>query len=423
MHQEYQKSKQKIQKMNIKTLSFGCRLNALECEKIANMLSNLMDNVIVVNTCSVTAEAERQCAQMVRKLSRENQNALIFVTGCGATRNPKLFESVSNSIVIDNATKMNLSSYIDGAAVAGFDLSSSEINLFKDNESKLSKKFVQVQNGCNHDCTYCVTRLLRGKNVSFPYKDILADVKSAIVNGFYEIVLTGVDTASYVLRENNRAVLLSDICQRLLTDVPQIKHLRLSSIDPASPEVPKIMNLMRLDACFMPHLHLSMQSGSDTILRAMHRRHDSKKLMELVDMADGKISFSADIICGFPGETEELFKETVEMVRKMGLIHVHAFPFSPRPGTVAATMPNQIPRNISKERVKIITEIANENRQEFMKKQIGKVVSVLVEENNIGRTPDDINIKIGGKKISNKTICDVKITGIDKDGFIGSQIK
>ena len=423
MHQEYQKSKQKIQKMNIKTLSFGCRLNALECEKIASMLSKVSDNIIVMNTCSVTAEAERQCAQMLRKLSRENPKALIFVTGCGATRNPTLFESVPNAIVIDNAVKMDLSSYVDGAAVAGFDLSSSEINLFKDNESKLSKKFVQVQNGCNHDCTYCVTRLLRGKNVSFPYKDILADVKSAVANSFYEIVLTGVDTASYVCHENNRPVLLSDICQRLLTDVPQIKHLRLSSIDPASPEVPKIMNLMRLDARFMPHLHLSMQSGSDTILRAMHRRHNSKKLLELVDMAKGKISFSADIICGFPGETEELFKETVEMVRKMGLIHVHAFPFSPRPGTVAATMSNQVPRNISKERVKIITEIANENRQEFMKKQIGKVVSVLVEENNIGRTPDDINIKIGGKKISNKTICDVKITGIDKDGFIGSQIK
>lgn len=423
MHQEYQKSKQKIQKMNIKTLSFGCRLNALECEKIASMLSKVSDNIIVMNTCSVTGEAERQCAQMLRKLSRENPKALIFVTGCGATRNPKLFESVSNSIVIDNATKMDLSSYIDGAAVAGFDLSSSEINLFKDNESKLSKKFIQVQNGCNHDCTYCVTRLLRGKSVSFPYKEILADVKSAVAKGFYEIVLTGVDTASYVCIENNRPVLLADICQRLLTDVGEIKHLRLSSIDPASPEVPKIMGLMQKDARFMPHLHLSMQSGSDTVLRAMHRRHDSKKLMELVDMADGKISFSADIICGFPGETQELFKETVEMVRKMGLIHVHAFPFSPRPGTVAATMPNQIPRNISKERVKIITEIANENRQEFMKKQIGKVVSVLVEENNIGRTPDDINIKIGGKKISNKTICDVKITGIDKDSFIGSQIK
>ena len=291
MHQEYQKSKQKIQKMNIKTLSFGCRLNALECEKIANMLSDITDNVIVVNTCSVTGEAERQCAQMVRKLSRENPGALIFVTGCGATRNPKLFESVPNSIVIDNADKMKLSSYIDGAAIADFDLSTSKINLFKDNESKLSKKFVQVQNGCNHDCTYCVTRLLRGKNISFPYKDILADVKSAVANGFYEIVLTGVDTASYVLRENNRPVLLSDVCQRLLTDVPQIKHLRLSSIDPASPEVPKIMNLMRMDSRFMPHLHLSMQSGSDKILHAMRRRHDSKKLLELVKLAAGQISF------------------------------------------------------------------------------------------------------------------------------------
>ena len=181
--------------MNIKTLSFGCRLNALECEKIASMLSKVSDNIIVMNTCSVTGEAERQCAQMLRKLSRENPKALIFVTGCGATRNPTLFESVPNAIVIDNATKMDLSSYIDGAAVAGFDLSSSEINLFKDNESKLSKKFVQVQNGCNHDCTYCVTRLLRGKSVSFPYKEILADVKSAVAKGFYEIVLTGVDTA------------------------------------------------------------------------------------------------------------------------------------------------------------------------------------------------------------------------------------
>ena len=409
--------------MNIKTLSFGCRLNALECEKIASMLSKVSDNIIVMNTCSVTGEAERQCAQMLRKLSRENPKALIFVTGCGATRNPTLFESVPNAIVIDNAVKMDLSSYIDGAAVAGFDLSSSEINLFKDNESKLSKKFVQVQNGCNHDCTYCVTRLLRGKSVSFPYKEILADVKSAVAKGFYEIVLTGVDTASYVCIENNRPVLLADICQRLLMDVGEIKHLRLSSIDPASPEVPKIMNLMRLDARFMPHLHLSMQSGSDTVLRAMHRRHDSKKLMELVGVADGKISFSADIICGFPGETQELFKETVEMVRKMGLIHVHAFPFSPRPQTVAATMPNQIPHNIAKERVKIISKIAEKNRLEFMKKQIGKTTSVLIEENNIGRTPDDIDVILDGGKIPNKTICDVELTGIKDEAFTGKFVK
>ena len=408
-----------MQKMNIKTLSFGCRLNALECEKISQMLSDIIDTAIVVNTCSVTAEAERQCAQTLRRLSRENPNAIIFVTGCGATRNRALFESVPHALVIDNADKMKLSSYIDAMKSANFDVSCPKIDVFKDNESKLSKKFVQVQNGCNHDCTYCVTRLLRGPNVSFPYDEILADVKKAIKNGFYEIVLTGVDTASYVRIENNQPILLADICKKLLSDVPEIKHLRLSSIDPASPEVPKIIAMMMENSRFMPHLHLSMQSGSDTVLSAMCRRHNVKKLMELVKLSGGKISFSADIICGFPGETAELFKETVETVRKMGLIHVHAFPYSPRPGTVAATMPNQVPRNISKERVKIIDEIANENRKDFMKKQIGKTVSVLVEENNIGRTPDDINIKIGGTTIPNKTICDVKIIDVDEDMFIG----
>ena len=406
--------------MNIKTLSFGCRLNALECEKISQMLSGIVDCAFVVNTCSVTAEAERQCAQTVRRLSRENPNAIIFVTGCGATRNRALFESVPHAFVIDNADKMKLASYVNALRGLDFKVSCSRIESFKDGETKLSKKFVQVQNGCNHDCTYCVTRLLRGPNVSFPYNEILADVRQAIQDGFYEIVLTGVDTASYVRIEDGKPILLADICARLLKDVPEIKHLRLSSIDPASPEVPKIIDLMGKDSRFMPHLHLSMQSGSDTILHAMRRRHDSKKLMELVSLADGKVSFSADIICGFPGETEELFNETVDMVRKMGLIHVHAFPYSPRPDTVAATMPNQINRSVSKERVKIIDKIANENRQKFMTRQIGKTVSVLVEENNIGRTPDDIDIKIEGKTIPNKTICDVKIIGVQDGGFVGN---
>ncbi|MBQ6011933.1 MAG: MiaB/RimO family radical SAM methylthiotransferase [Alphaproteobacteria bacterium] len=405
--------------MNIKTLSFGCRLNALECEKISQMLSGIVDCAFVVNTCSVTAEAERQCAQTVRRLSRENPNAIIFVTGCGATRNRALFESVPHAFVIDNADKMKLASYVNALRGLDFKVSCSRIESFKDGETKLSKKFVQVQNGCNHDCTYCVTRLLRGPNVSFPYNEILADVRQAIQDGFYEIVLTGVDTASYVRIEEGKPILLADICARLLKDVPEIKHLRLSSIDPASPEVPKIIDLMGKDSRFMPHLHLSMQSGSDTILRAMRRRHNAKKLMELVSLADGKVSFSADIICGFPGENDELFNETVDMVRKMGLIHVHAFPYSPRPDTVAATMPNQINRSVSKERVKIIDKIANENRQKFMARQIGKTVSVLVEENNTGRTPDDIDIKIGGKKIPNKTICDVKIIGIHDGCFVG----
>ena len=405
--------------MNIKTLSFGCRLNALECDKISNMLSKIIDNVILVNTCSVTGEAERQCAQTVRKLSRENPNAVIFVTGCGATRNPQLFSGISRVLVIDNKDKMNLQAYIAVLKNANFDICCPQIDVFKDVESKLSKQFIQVQNGCNHDCTYCVTRLLRGPNVSFPYEEILTDVKHAVQNGFYEIVLTGVDTASYVRTENNKPFLLSDLCARLLMDVPEMKHLRLSSIDPASPEVPKIIDLMKRDNRFMPHLHLSMQSGSDTILRAMRRRHNSKKLLELVKLSKDFVSFSADIICGFPGETDELFNETVQIVRDMNLIHVHAFPYSPRPNTVAADMPNQVPRQISKARVKIINDIANKNRMACMQKQIGKTVSVLVEENNIGRTPDDIDIKIIDKTIPNKTICDVKITEIKDNMLIG----
>ncbi len=296
--------------MNIKILSFGCRLNALECEKITKMLSGVINTAILVNTCAVTGEAERQSAQTVRKLSRENPNVMIFVTGCGATRNPKLFAKIPHVFVIDNQNKMNLASYVNAIKRAGDEICNPKIEFFKNTDGRLSKQFIQVQNGCDHDCTYCVTRLLRGKSVSFSYDEILSDAKNAVANGFYEVVLTGVDTASFVLMQNNKPFLLADLCEKLLNDVPEIKHLRLSSIDPASPEVAKIIGLMKREPRFMPHLHLSMQSGSDSILKSMHRRHNTEMLRNLVKLADNKISFSADIICGFPGETEDLLNET-----------------------------------------------------------------------------------------------------------------
>lgn len=409
--------------MNIKTLSFGCRLNALESEKIAKRLGDVIDTAILVNTCSVTGEAERQSAQTVRKLSRENPNVVIFVTGCGATRNPALFAKIPRVIVIDNTDKMDIKKYIDALKTVDFSISCPKIDVFRNAETPLSKKFVQIQNGCNHDCSYCVTRLLRGPNISFLYQDILNDVKSATKDGFFEIVLTGVDTASYATIKNDKSFMLSDVCVALLDDVPEIKRLRLSSIDPASPQVPKIIDLMKKNSRFMPHLHLSMQSGTDTILLGMRRRHNAQKLQDIIKMADGKISFSADIICGFPGETEVLFKETLGLIDELKLINVHAFPFSPRPNTLAATMPNQIPHDIAKKRVKIISEMVQKNRLDFMKNQIGKIVSVLVEENNTGRTPDDLDVKIYGEIIPNKTICDVKLTGINGDKFTGVFIK
>ncbi len=411
--------------MNIKTLSFGCRLNALESEKIAKMLGGVIDTAILVNTCSVTGEAERQSAQTVRKLSRENPNVAIFVTGCGATRNPALFAKIPRTIVIDNANKMDVEQYINALKTAEFNISCPKIESFRNAESQLSKKFIQIQNGCNHDCSYCVTRLLRGASMSFSYDEILNEVKSATKNGFFEIVLTGVDTASYVQIENEKTLMLSDICALLLRDVPEMRHLRLSSIDPASPQIFKIIDLMKQNPRFMPHLHLSMQSGSNTILCAMRRRHNAQKLRDIIKIAntDFQISFSADIICGFPGETEDLFKETLNLIDELKLISVHAFPFSPRPNTLAATMSNQVPHDIAKKRVKIISDIVCKNRLDFMKQQIGKIVSVLVEENNTGRTPDDIDVKIGGKTITNKTICDVKLTGINGNKFTGIFVK
>lgn len=406
-------------KNDIKTLSFGCRLNALECEKIKNMLETHGICGVVVNTCSVTGEAERQCGQAVRKIARENPGATIFVTGCGATRNPELFQKIPGTVIISNEQKMNPSAYL--GAVADCTRGNSFAGNF-DSNTELSKKFVQVQNGCNHDCTYCVTRLLRGPAVSFEYDDILADVCRATQNGFDEIVLTGVDAASYVRVYDGRPFLLNDLCRRLLDEVPAMRRLRLSSVDPAVPIIRDIIEMMKTDSRFMPHLHLSMQSGSDTILRAMRRRHTADTVRELVKLADGRVSFGWDIICGFPGETEELFNETLSLVRELKPIRVHAFPYSPRPGTVAAEMPGQIARSESKRRVKIITDATAENMRKFMAGMVGTRTSVLVESNNMARTPDDIPVKIAGAVIPERTICDVKITGIEADHLTGTHI-
>lgn len=410
------------EKNNIMTLSFGCRLNAMECERIKDMLAPHDIAAVIVNTCAVTAEAERQCGQAVRKIARENLGAVIFVTGCAATRNPKLFEKIPGAIVIPNEKKMDLKAYLDETQQKNRGNLQPEIIGKFDTENKLSKQFVQIQNGCNHDCTYCITRLLRGPAVSFEYDEILKNVRIATENGFGEIVLTGVDAASYVRVYDGRPFLISDLCRRLLADVPRLQRLRLSSVDPAVPAIHDIIEMMKQNDRFMPHLHLSMQSGSDTILHAMRRRHTADTVRELVKLADGKVSFGWDIICSFPGETDELFNETLDLAHELKPIRIHAFPFSPRPGTVAAEMPNQVPRNIARARVHEITEIANENMRRFMQQQVGNVSRVLVESNNIARTPDDTPVKIVGAPIPPRTICNVKITGVDDLMFVGSKI-
>ncbi len=406
---------EKNNKSNIKTLSLGCRLNALEAEKIKNMLAGMLHSAIVVNTCAVTGEAERQSGQSVRKLARQNPDSPVFVTGCAATRNPELFYQIPNALVVANHDKMNPSAYMNALAVAPCNFNTQKELVFHHNSPIMSKQFIQVQNGCNHSCTYCVTRLLRGTAVSFPYSDILNDVRDAITNGFNEIVLTGVDTASYA----HNGMLISDVCKKLLQDVPEIRRLRISSFDPASPEIFKIIDLIHNDARMMPHMHLSMQSGADDILRAMHRRHSAETIRRIVQYAGADVTFSWDIICGFPGETDELFNQTLDLINAVRPIKIHAFPFSPRPGTAAFDMPNRVPRQKAKERVHQISSVAEKYRLDFMKSNIGKTVSVLAEENNTARTPHDIDVFIRGGRIPARTICDVKLVEIQDDRYIG----
>lgn len=393
----------------------GCRLNALESEKIQEMLSRVLNAAIVVNTCAVTAEAERQSGQTIRRIARENPNAPIFVTGCAATRNPDLFSTVPNALVVANRDKMQLDAYLRALANAPCHFDNPRVATFAHGNAPMSKQFIQVQNGCNHACAYCITRALRGPSVSFDYNDIFADARAAVQNGYSEIVLTGVDTASYA----RDGMLISDVCARLLDDVPEIRRLRLSSMDPASPQIFKLIDLMHANPRMMPHLHLSMQSGCDAILQSMRRRHNADLVQKIVTAGGEDITFSWDIICGFPGETDEYFAQTMGLVQTARPIKIHAFPFSPRPGTPAATMPGQVDRRISKERVKIITRAADANRAKFMSRQIGKTVQVLVENQNIARDSHDIDVKITGTPIPERTVCDIVLTGIDSDAFIG----
>ena len=409
-------------KSNIHTISFGCRLNALESEKIQNMLVTHIDTAIVVNTCAVTAEAERQSGQSVRKIARENPCAPIFVTGCAATRNPQPFQELPNVITIANHDKLRLEAYIDAIENTPCNIKTPHIAKFYRTDTKLSKSFIQIQNGCNHSCAYCITRVLRGPSVSFPYNQILADVQNALNDGFYEIVLTGIDIASYISKDNNGIILLSDLCRKLLRDAPEIQRLRLSSVDPAVPDIKNIIDMILHEPRMMPHMHFSMQSGSDKILKSMGRRHNAQTVRELVLRSNNKITFSWDIICGFPGEDDTLFYETLDLIEETKPIKIHAFPFSPRPSTPAADMPNQINRAISKKRVKLISDAANKNRTKFMRSQIGNIVQVLVEENNIARCPHDITVKIDGKLIKPKTICNVKLNDIENDYFLGNVV-
>jgi threonylcarbamoyladenosine tRNA methylthiotransferase MtaB len=376
--------------VNIDVVTFGCRLNIAESEVIKREAALAgIDNAVVINTCAVTSEAVRQARQNIRRIKRENPDARIIVTGCAAQAEPATFAAMPEvDRVLGNEEKLNPAVWQSNERVAVGDIMAAKrlTQHAVDHIDGHTRAFVQVQNGCDHRCTFCIIPFGRGNSRSLPVDDVVAQARRLTGNGYREIVLTGVDITSYGA-DLAGAPKLGTLVKRLLKNVPEIARLRLSSID--SVEVDHdLLDALANEPRLMPHLHLSLQAGDDIILKRMKRRHsraDAIAFCDDVRRLRPDVVFGADIIAGFPTETEDMFRRSLDLVDECGLTQLHVFPFSPRPGTPAARMP-QLDRAIIKERAQRLRGKGEAALRAFLDVQIGARRQVLTERGGIGRT-------------------------------------
>ena len=369
-------------------VTFGCRLNAFESQVIRDHAASL-DNAIIFNTCAVTAEAERQARQAIRRARRARPDAQIIVTGCAAQANTAAFAAMPEvDRVLGNSEKLRADSYKDGARIqVGDIMQAREIagHLIEGFEGR-ARAFVQVQQGCDHRCTFCIIPFGRGNSRSVPVGDIVAQTRRLVENGYREIVLTGVDITSYGANLPGRPG-LGQMARRLLKLVPELPRLRISSIDCIEIDA-DLMNLIADEPRLMPHLHLSLQSGDDMILKRMKRRHgraDAIAVCRAIRNARPDIVLGADLIAGFPTETDANFQRSLDLIDECGLTWLHVFPYSPRPGTPAARMP-AVPKSLRRERAKRLRDAGAAAVEAFLDARIGRDADVLVESDGIGRT-------------------------------------
>ncbi len=408
----------------IKLITFGCRLNTYESEVMKKHAKDAgIENAIIVNTCAVTGEAERQARQAIRKARRENPDARIIVTGCAAQTNPDGFLDMPEvDQLIGNDLKLNPEPWrapkTERAQINDImevkEIASHLIQGFEDR----ARAFVQVQNGCDHRCTFCIIPYGRGNSRSVPMGEIVEQVKVLVDGGYNEIVLTGVDITSYG-EDLPAKPKLGQMVRRLLNVVPDIKRLRLSSLDPSEID-DDLWDLIANDKRMMPHLHLSMQAGDDMILKRMARRHLRQDIIDVCAKARAlrpDMVFGADIIAGFPTETDEMFENTFELVKECGLVFLHVFPYSARKGTPAAKMP-QVRGDIRKARAKRLRELGEANLQSHLQSLVGKTIPVLVESNNKGRTEYFSEVLLSDD-LPQGEIVEVEITGVEGSCLVG----
>ena len=398
--------------MSVDVVTFGCRLNIAESEAIRRSAAGTRDATVVVNTCAVTAEAVRQARQSIRRLKRERPDARIVVTGCAAQVEPDMFVAMPEvTRVLGNTEKLDPRAWADDSRVAVGDIMAvtRPVGHAIDHLEGHTRAFLQVQNGCDHRCTFCVIPFGRGNSRSLPVDEAVARARVLVARGYREIVLTGVDITSYASGD----VRLGALVKRILEDIPELARLRLSSIDSVEADR-DLLDALASEPRLMPHLHLSLQSGDDLILKRMKRRHtraDVVAFCNKVRRLRPDVAFGADLIAGFPTETEDMFARSLELVDACGLTQLHVFPFSPRPGTPAARMP-QVARDKIKERARRLREKGEAALRAHLEAQVGARRAVLAERGGVGHTEQFTCVKLAGP-ITPGTLLDLTMTGHD----------
>ncbi|MBS0234359.1 MAG: tRNA (N(6)-L-threonylcarbamoyladenosine(37)-C(2))-methylthiotransferase MtaB [Proteobacteria bacterium] len=410
-------------------ITLGCRLNTYESEVMRRHAREAgLDHAIIVNTCAVTGEAVRQAAQTVRRLRREQPDARIIVTGCAAQIEPERFAEMPEvDHVVGNAEKMKAETFAalsiaDGERVQVNDIMGVRETALHmiDGFGSRTRAYVQIQNGCDHRCTFCIIPYGRGPSRSVAAGEIVAQVRTLVERGYAEIVLTGVDITSYG-RDLPGVASLGKLVRQVLKHIPELKRLRLSSIDQVEADE-DLMIALRDEERLMPHLHLSLQAGDDLTLKRMKRRHlraDAIAFCETARRLRPDIVFGADMIAGFPTETDEMFENSYKIVEECGLTYLHVFPFSSRRGTPAARMP-QVHGTLIKERAARLRKKGTEVLSSYLNSQRDRLVDVLVEGDGKGRTPQFAEVLLDGMhQVEAGAIVRTQIMRVDADRLVG----
>jgi len=407
-------------------VTFGCRLNTYESEVMKTHAQNAgLEDAIIFNTCAVTKEAERQARQAIRKAKRNNPNAKIIVTGCSAQIDPQTYAQMDEvDQIIGNDLKLKAETW---GNVQPERVLVNDIMIVKETAGHLiegiegqARAFIQVQNGCDHRCTFCIIPYGRGNSRSVPIGEIAEQVRKLVDSGYNEIVMTGVDVTSYGT-DLPGTPSLGQMIHRVLALVPELPRLRLSSLDPVEID-DDLWRLIAEEPRLMPHLHMSLQAGDDMILKRMKRRHLRADAIEMCQKAREyrpDMVFGADIIAGFPTETDEMFENTLKIVEECDLTFLHVFPYSERPGTPAAKIPNQVLHPIRKERASILRKLGERQVDKFLRFHVKQKRQVIVEKGNIGRTEHFAPV-ILDKECEIGSLVNVQTNGIDGANLTGT---